>query len=326
MRTLFLVTLLPFSLFFAVAAQDTSEFDTTVSNTISETSAVSADSSGIKPDSTVIPANDILSETDTGNVQEKSVQLQDNRSSDKSITPVSESSSAPDNSAILLSGKKAAIGGRSGIGFNLMVRLYFPEQINDFMDDLKQHWVDSLDGFVSVNGDYHVFTSLGLKCKGIIYAAPVFAIEPFAMVQYKFVGMLVTNRDNSNVWTNLCDIGGGVNCWLRFSPQKRFSFKTGVGPYLSYSIISVSGFLGDTKLTGTGYGVNCLAGFDITFKKVALNIDFCVPVGSATLVRDGGLDVRTSGGYYDNDYTPMRYPKKIRQTGFIFSPGVTFHF
>ena len=117
----------------------------------------------------------------------------------------------------------------------------------------------------------------------------------------------------------LFDFSGGLNFWFKVSPQKTVSFKCGAGGFGGYSILDISGYAGETTLSGAGYGGNVLAGIDICLKKIAVNIDFIVPIEFSDFTkRDGDLNP-------DNSVT-WKYPSRLVLTGFEFRPGITFHF
>ncbi len=206
----------------------------------------------------------------------------------------------------------------SGIGFNIGMRIHFPEEINTLIDEI---WEEMQEGVlvISQTGSQAMFLGLPIKIKGIIFIGPFFCIEPFG--QFFWSGKVLRMRGDvsreANV--NILDLTGGCNFWFKVTPKKTVSFKLGAGGYGGYTTFKVSGDYGDITMTGPGYGGNVLAGIDITLKKVAINIDFIVPIGSTEFQdREGELK-------YDPGEIPT-YPEVFSHTGFEIRPGITILF
>jgi len=207
---------------------------------------------------------------------------------------------------------------RSGMGLNIGFRFFYPVEVNNLIEDI---WEEMKSGGITTReiGSQALFLATSLKLKGILYIGTFFCIEPYGQFLWAPKQLSISGAVSRKTSTNLFDFSGGLNFWFKVSPQKRVSFKCGLGGFGGYSMLDISGYVGDTRLSGAGYGGNVLAGIDICLKKVAVNIDFIVPIGfSDFTTRDGDLDA-------DNAET-WKYPSKLAQTGFEFRPGITFHF
>jgi hypothetical protein len=158
----------------------------------------------------------------------------------------------------------------------------------------------------------------GVDVKGVIYIGPVVGLEPFGFVSFGNERFIVRKIDHE-VDISLVDLGGGLNIWARVAPKKCVSFKAGLGGYICHSSLNVDGYAGEIDFSGVGFGVNILAGLDITLRKLAVNIDFFLPVGATSLEKDGTFDITGSN-------RTIRYPKEYVHTGFVIRPGVTFQF
>lgn len=214
----------------------------------------------------------------------------------------------------------------NGFGLNIGALFFYPAEVNDLIDDIYD---DFKSGYyvTSEAGVVPIFTAYPLKAKGVFYLTPYLAFEPYGEMLWANKWIFTAGAANQSAWVHLFFFNAGANCWLRVKPTKTVSFKTGLGGFGGYSVLSVTGDAGRATLTGPGYGANLLAGLDITFSKVAVNIDFVVPVGVITFAeRDGGLDI------YEEDFSTGTqspydsYPERIPLIGFAFRPGVTFRF
>jgi hypothetical protein len=103
------------------------------------------------------------------------------------------------------------------------------------------------------------------------------------------------------------------------APKKCVSFKAGLGGYVCRTTLKLDSYAGNAHFYGIGYGVNILAGVDITLRKMAVNIDFLLPVGSTELDQYGTLSNIGSS-------KAIRYPKEYMHNGLVFRPGFTFQF
>ena len=253
--------------------------------------------------------------------QEKTAETENRPAVDVSTTKIQDVEN--DNAATEIE-SKATSAKYNGIGFNFGILLFFPGEINDLISDMYE----------DLKRDYLVLTELGepkmflgfpLKLKGVFYLNPYLGIEPYGQVHWagKYLTVKVSGAADESAWVHFLFFSGGVNCWLRLSPHKRVSFKLGAGGFGGYSLLVVTGDRGDMTLGGAGYGGNVLAGLDITLGKVAINMDFTVPIGMINYdSRDGGLSFYGRSGYPGN-YT---YPEKVMLVGFEFRPGLTIKF
>jgi len=221
--------------------------------------------------------------------------------------------------------KKKIRGGKSGIGGNLMAKIFFSEDINNYLDDIYERWEADASSYGSLTGETGtsaMFLVSGVKLKGLIYAGPIIGIEPFGMLNFGMKMMRITNMDGHDVDATLLETGGGVNVWARVSPYKVTSFKAGLGGYCMYTNLNVDGYFGEVEHTGIGFGMNILAGIDITLKKITVNVDFSLPVGSTDLDQSGTFSEQTS----TSNTVAIRYPKKYSHMGIEIRPGITIHF
>lgn len=210
-------------------------------------------------------------------------------------------------------------GGRSGIGINMMAKVFYSEEINTFFEDVYDKWIDDVPGTIKSKSEFSPLVSVvGVNLKGVIYVGPVVGLEPFGCVSFGKSMYIVRDHDHE-VDISLVDVGGGVNIWARVAPKKRVSFKAGLGGYVCYSTLDVDGYAGEVQFTGVGYGVNILAGIDITLRKLAVNIDFLLPVGETELNQHGTFNQIGSN-------RTIRYPSEYVHTGLVIRPGVTFQF
>jgi hypothetical protein len=224
-----------------------------------------------------------------------------------------EGSSAKDKDALQI------YGGRSGIGLNLLAKLFSSTDVNNFLEDVYDKWTDDVPGtIINKTGFASMILMMGVNLKGIIYLGPVVGLEPFGFASMGNKQFVIRDFDHE-VNVSLIDVGGGVNIWARVAPKKQVSFKAGLGGYACYSTLHVDGYAGEVEFNGVGYGVNVLAGIDITLKKLAVNIDFILPVGTTPLEQEG--DFKKTGSQ-----RTIRYPKEYTHYGFEIRPGVTFQF
>ncbi|HMA64651.1 MAG: hypothetical protein ACM31E_06145, partial [Fibrobacterota bacterium] len=87
---------------------------------------------------------------------------------------------------------------------------------------------------------------------------------------------------------------------------------------VTYTYLNVESYDGTVDHSGIGGGMNLLAGIDIALKKITINVDLSVPIGSSELSQDGAFTNRGNN--------QIRYPDGYRHTGIEIRPGVTFHF
>lgn len=211
----------------------------------------------------------------------------------------------------------------NGIGFNFGMLAFFPSEVNDMIKDIYDE-LKSGYYIVGETGTPSIFLAYPFKVKGMFYLNPRIALEPNAQVLWTGKLLFISGAGDEKAWVNLFFFSGGLNGWVRFNPEKRISFKMGLGGFGGYSLVKVTGDIGEVTLGGTGYGGNLLAGLDITFSRVAINIDFVIPVGVINYSRrDGNLDIVNQ----DNPYSGYTgYPERLLLLGFEFRPGITIKF
>lgn len=216
-------------------------------------------------------------------------------------------------------------GGRSGIGVNLTFKLIWSTAINDYLEDLYEKMKDDANGSITdENGFSAMPVMMGLKVKGVIFIGPVLGLEPFGTINYGIKLMRIRNLDedvttnDKDVTTNFMEYGGGLNLWARVSPARVVSFKAGLGGYVTYTYLNVESYDGAVEHSGIGGGINLLAGIDVTLKRITINVDFSVPIGSSELGQDGTFTNRGNNR--------IRYPDGYRHTGLEIRPGITFNF
>lgn len=216
-------------------------------------------------------------------------------------------------------------GGRSGLGMNMSVKLFNSKEINNFLEDVYEMWIDDIPGTIKKKSGFSPMVSMiGVNLKGIVYVGPVIGLEPFGFVSFGKNMYRVRDYNDDRYYdhdvdVSMVDAGGGINVWARVAPKKRVSFKAGLGGYVCYSTLNVDGYAGEVEFTGVGYGVNILAGIDITLRKIAVNIDFLLPVGGTELDQDGSFKNIGSS-------RTIRYPSEYAHNGFVIRPGITFQF
>ncbi len=218
-------------------------------------------------------------------------------------------------------------GGRNGIGVNMMVKFIMSSELNNYLDDLYKKMIDDADGIVmDETGFSGMPVMIGFKVKGIVYVIPELGLEPFGTFNYgwKMMKLKISDKNlaitliDKDVRANLFEYGGGLNIWARVSSARVASFKAGLGGYVTYTYLNVESYDGTVDHSGFGGGMNLLAGVDITLKKITINVDFSIPIGSSELTQDGSFTNRGNN--------QIRYPDGYRHTGIEIRPGVMFHF
>ena len=205
----------------------------------------------------------------------------------------------------------------NGIGLNFGITFFVPNEVNDLIsaiyDDLKSGYL-----IASEMGTPMLLMGESFKLKGVFYLNKYLALEPYSQLFWAPKWIQISGAANLSQWIHVLFYSGGINFWARFKPDKTVSFKAGLGGFGGFSNLIATGDAGETTLSGAGYGGNLLAGLDLTFSKVAVNLDFSVPIGVIRYSsRDGSLSLASSD---------FKYPEKILLAGFEFRPGVTFRF
>lgn len=218
-------------------------------------------------------------------------------------------------------------GGRNGIGVNMMVKFFMSTELNNYLDDLYKKMIDDADGIVVDESGFSAMpVMIGFKVKGVVYVIPELGLEPFGTFNYgwKLMKLRVSDKNlaitliDKDVRANLFEYGGGLNLWVRVSPARIASFKAGLGGYIIYSYLNVKSYDGTVDHSGIGGGMNLLAGVDIAFKKITVNVDFSFPIGSSEFLQNGS--------FTNEGNNQIRYPDGYRHIGIELRPGVTFNF
>ncbi len=207
---------------------------------------------------------------------------------------------------------------RSGIGFNIGSRLFFPDDANDMISDI---WSEMKSGGIvsSEVGDPTMILATVVKLKGVIYFIPYLCIEPYGQFMWAGKQLKIRGDVSRDASVNLIDFSGGLNCWFKVTPKKRVSFKIGAGGFGGYTMLKVSGDEGETELSGYSYGGNICTGLDICFRKLSINLDLIVPLGKTKFSeRTGRLDLDENANY--------EYPEIVSHNGVEIRPGLTIHF
>jgi hypothetical protein len=203
----------------------------------------------------------------------------------------------------------------AGIGFNLGARIFFPGEINDYLEGI----FDKMIGSHTVDrkfGSSDMFLGYPIRIK---YMAPItshFSAEPYLQYFLAPKILYLSGGDYENVFVILSGFNPGANAWFKFAPARRVTIKAGGGAFASWNFLGISGDLGSEEFSGFGWGGTLLGGLDVTFRRLAINVDLGFVLGSTPVTRH-------SGGLYE---VVDRAPKHLNQTGFEIRPGCTWHF
>lgn len=210
----------------------------------------------------------------------------------------------------------------NGIGMNIGAEIFYPTKVNAFVDNLYDELVR---GYSHTDyGTVPIIVSYQFKGKGILYLFSQLCLEPYIQAMWAPKPILTTGAVQKSQFINVFDFSGGLNFWFKPSIKKRVQFKMGAGAFIDYGILKTSGDLGEVTLSGFGFGGNILSGIDIVFEKLAVNIDFIVPIGWVHYTdKDGSILVDDPDHMWQAE---MDYPENLSLIGFQFRPGVTFHF
>ena len=215
--------------------------------------------------------------------------------------------------------------GYRGIGLNFGLTLFYPSEVNDMIDDIYSEFIRGYEEFTDIFPP-SMFWGISLKGKGVFCLNRHFALEPYGQV---FIASesIAHSLFPGFEYIYVFFFSGGINCWVRFNADKLVSFKTGVGAFGGYSRIEMDGDVGRLSMSGPGFGGNVLAGLDLTFRNVVVNMDFAVPIGVIRyLHRTGDLIIYGQNGYSATPPVYTNYPDRLLLFGFEFRPGVTFKF
>jgi hypothetical protein len=195
------------------------------------------------------------------------------------------------------------------------MRVFYPGEVNDYLAHVYQAMAEGervADDF----GMSALFLSYSVRGRGLFPITARQSLEPFLQYFIAPKVMTLTGDIEKLVWVFLTGYQPGANWWYKFNPEKRITFKAGAGAFYSWNSLNISGDLGDEGFSGSGGGVQALIGMDITFRKLAINLDGGFVYGSSSLGdHEGALNVDL----------PDK-PARLNLTGFEFRPGITFHY
>ena len=215
--------------------------------------------------------------------------------------------------------------GYRGLGLNFGFTLFYPSEVNDMINDIYNEFLQGYEQYAEMLKPA-LFWGISLKGKGVFYLNRQFSLEPYGQIftaSESIDHLLFPGFEYIYVFF----FSGGINCWFRFNTENLVSFKTGVGAFSGYGRIEMDGGVGRLSMSGPGFGVDLLAGLDLTFRKVIVNMDFSVPVGVIRyLHRKGDLILYGENGYTATPPVYTNYPAQLLLLGFEFKPGVTFKF
>jgi hypothetical protein len=204
---------------------------------------------------------------------------------------------------------------RAGIGVQCGVRFHRPHAFNAFVTDL---WYAYIAEKYDKPDKKRIGPGVLLTLNGTVDIGPLFHVTPFlqgmwAGKQFYFRGGLVKDF-HVNTYTAM----GGLNFWIRILNRERFAIRLGAGGYAAHTIVSFTGDLSETRISGTGYGLRGLLGTEVRLnRQVVLTLDCSVPYGVSELSNKGRL--KTSGA-------SVSYPTKLEHNGFELNPGIMFYF
>jgi hypothetical protein len=211
-----------------------------------------------------------------------------------------------------------------GFGLCLGERIFYPSAINNFIADVYN---EMKSGYITEDmGSQDLFMAFALELKFLYNPIPYLGLQPNAGILWAPKYLVLSGAASGSENINLLSYTGGLDFWARVAPFKRVTFKAGLGAVYGASSLSASGDLGDVTLSGSTYGMNVLAGIDLTFRKIAVNIDFLCPIETVTFTSQTGQlknDATTVGPGYGTTY---RYPSSDNLIGLEIHEGVTFLF
>jgi len=205
---------------------------------------------------------------------------------------------------------------KTGIGFQLGVRFHQPDQINQYITDLNDAFLQKYVAgpiekkslgpgvFLSVNGTFDI--------------GPLFSAVPFAQSMWAGKQMYYTGGPAANIHINTYTAMGGLNLWVRAINLELFKLRVGAGVYATYTYLSTTGDVLHRRIRGSGVGGRALLGTEFRLnEKTALTFDLGVPFGKSKLYSFDPMKV---------DGIAVKYPKKMDHLGFELSPGIMFYF
>jgi hypothetical protein len=206
---------------------------------------------------------------------------------------------------------------KKGIGIQCGIRFHRPKKFNDFVTDMWNSYLADISYSAGVKKT--VGPGLFLSLNGTIDIGPLFQITPFAQgmwagKQFYFTGGLI-----KDIHVNTYTAMGGLNLWVRVLKYKRITLRLGAGGYGAHTIVSFTGDISETKISGSGWGIRGLLGTELRLtQQVVITLDCSVPYGVSKL--NGSGQLKTSGS------SSVDFPSKFEHFGFEIFPGVMFYF
>lgn len=167
-----------------------------------------------------------------------------------------------------------------GVGVGLAERIFYPSAINDFISDVydemkSRYTVHDIIGTTDTSLQ-PLFIAFALRLKFLYNPLPFLGIEPSCRILFAPENLSWAGEESESI--NLFTYTAGCDLWARFARFKMVTFKAGIGAVYGRGSLTTSGDLGAITYTGACYGMNVLAGADITIKKIAVNIEFLCPI------------------------------------------------
>lgn len=205
---------------------------------------------------------------------------------------------------------------KTGIGFQLGVRFHQPDQVNQYITDLNDAFLQKY-----IYGPIEK-KSLGpgvfFGVNGIFDIGPFFSAIPFAQSMWAGKQMYFTGGPAANIHVNTYTAMGGLNLWVRVVNLELFRLRIGAGAYATYTYLSTTGDVLHRRIRGSGAGGRALLGTEFRLtENTVLTFDCGVPFGKSKLYYFDPMEV---------DGIVIKYPKKLDHLGFELSPGIVFYF
>lgn len=203
-----------------------------------------------------------------------------------------------------------------GIGIQSGIRFHRPKKFNDFLTEYYNAFIpENLVGPVDKKS---IGPGLFLTLNGTFDIGPLFQVTPFAQGMWAGKQIYFRGGLTKDVHINSYTAMGGLNLWVRLLKGDRTTLRLGAGAYGAYTIVSFTGDIAGTRVSGGGFGFKGLLGTELRLnQRVVLTFDCGVPYGVSKIKNHGSL--RTPG-------PSVKYPSKLEHFGFELLPGVMFYF
>lgn len=199
-----------------------------------------------------------------------------------------------------------------GIGIHIGARIISPDDINEFTADIFDELKPDNAIVTSTFGSTDVFMAFPIRVKMVVNPIPYLGIEPYGQLLFTSKMLKISKAGSQNVL--LFNPILGTSVYARFRPMERISVKLGGGATYSWLTLTSDGDLGEVELTGSSLGGEGLAGIDISFSRIRINIDVSVPIQTVSLDIEG-----------ENELMSVP-PEKAALSGFEIRPGMTIYF